>query len=93
MEFQWDEQKNQTNIRKHHISFQEAKTVFYDPFARVIYDPDHSEGEERFLILGFSSAARILVVCHCYRSPEETVRIISARKANRNEQEQYRSFL
>ncbi len=93
MEFQWDERKNQTNIEKHQISFQEAATVFYDPCARVIFDPDHSQEEERFIILGFSSAARILVVCHCYRGPEDSVRIISARKADRFEREQYRSFL
>ena len=70
----------------------EAKTVFYDEFARLIYDTDHSDEEERFILLGFSSTFRLLLVCHCYRENEQVVRIISARKANKSEQRQYRRF-
>ena len=87
--FEWDETKNITNIHKHKISFEEAQSVFYDPYARVIADTEHSEDEERFIILGMSQWLRILIVCHCYRKKDEVVRIISARKANRTETSQY----
>ena len=87
--FEWDPQKNRTNIQKHKISFEEAKTVFYDENARVIADPEHSEQEDRFIILGLSASLRLLVVCHCYREPDETIRIISARKATKNESKYY----
>ena len=83
--FDWDENKNQINKRKHKISFEEAKTVFYDEEALVIADPDHSQDEERFIILGYSSNANLLVVCHCYRDSDTVIRIISARKATRTE--------
>lgn len=88
--FEWDENKNEINKVKHNISFEEAKTVFYDEYALVRDDPDHSEDENRFLILGFSSLANMLVVSHCYRTEDEIIRIISARKATKNEAKQYR---
>ena len=87
--FEWDENKNNTNKRKHKVSFEEAKTVFEDVEALVIDDPDHSEEEERFIILGFSSKANLLVVCHCYRMDDTVIRIISARKATTRESKQY----
>lgn len=90
--FEWDENKNQINQKKHKISFEEAKTVFYDDEAIVIDDPEHSIEEDRFIILGFSKNARLLVVCHCYRASDTTIRIISARKATENEAKQYHEF-
>ena len=78
------------NLAKHGVSFDEAKTVFYDDCALIIADPDNSEAEDRFVILGFSANARILVVCHCYRDGEGVIRIISARKATRNESSHYK---
>lgn len=87
--FEWDENKNRTNQRKHKVSFDEAKTVFYDENARLIPDPDHSEVEERFIIMGLSNNLRMLVVVHCYREHDEVIRIISARKATRNEQKHH----
>jgi len=89
LRFEWDEQKNLLNIAKHQISFDEAKTVFSDVNARVIDDPDHSDDENRFIILGISQRLRILVVCHCYRERDEIIRIISARKATKNEVNSY----
>lgn len=83
--FEWDENKNRINQKKHGISFDEAKTVFYDEEALVIDDPEHSEEEERFIILGLSSRANLLVVCHCCRDSDTVIRIISARKATRTE--------
>jgi uncharacterized DUF497 family protein len=83
--FDWDDNKNKANIRKHGISFKEASTVFLDRNAIVIDDADHSENEERFVIIGFSAKPRLLVVCHCYREKETIIRIISARKADRQE--------
>ena len=88
--FEWDENKNRINQDKHKISFDEAKTVFYDMEAIVIDDPEHSEGEERFIILGLSKTAKLLVVCHCYRKSETVIRIISARKATKTETKQYK---
>ena len=87
--FEWDEDKNEDNIQKHGISFEEAMTVFDDDNALYKPDLDHSENEERFIILGFSMKPRLLVVCHCYRESETVIRIISARKANKSESEQY----
>lgn len=87
--FEWDENKNSSNKVKHGISFEEALTVFYDEDALYIDDPSHSEEEERFIILGVSQNANLLVVCHCYRESETVVRIISARKATKNESAQY----
>ncbi len=85
MHFVWDEAKDTANSKKHKVSFMEAQTVFEDPHALRIYDPDHSEEEDRFLLLGMSSVLRILVVCHCYRESDAQIRIISARKATKKE--------
>jgi len=87
--FTWDQQKSKSNEAKHQVSFDEAKTVFSDSHARIIADPDHSEDEDRFIILGISSRLRILVVCHCYRENDELIRIISARKATKKEASSY----
>ena len=87
--FEWDETKNQSNIRKHQVSFGEAKSVFYDPNALLIHDPDHSEDEDRFIMLGMSEKTRVLIVCHCYREHDEIIRVISARKANATEKTYY----
>lgn len=89
IKFEWDENKNRTNQNKHGISFTEAQTVFYDDEALVIDDPEHSEEEERFIILGLSNKANLLVVCHCYRASETVIRIISARKATKTESQYY----
>jgi hypothetical protein len=83
--FEWDEIKNRENKRKHGVSFDEAQTVFLDENAIRYYDPDHSEGEDRFIMLGISFTLRVLVVCHCYRSENKVIRIVSARKANKKE--------
>ncbi|MCD8119220.1 MAG: BrnT family toxin [Lachnospiraceae bacterium] len=90
--FEWDENKNRINKIKHGISFEEASSVFYDEDAIVISDPDHSEVEERFLILGLSRKANLLVVCHCCRNSDSVIRLISARKANRQEAKQYEEY-
>ena len=82
---EWDEAKNRDNVRKHKVSFQEAATVFYDERALLLADPDHSDEEDRFILLGLSSTLRLLVVCHCYRRGSESIRIISARKATKPE--------
>lgn len=87
--FEWDENKNRINQRKHGVSFEEAKTVFYDGEAIVIDDPEHSKEEDRFIILGLSSRANLLVVCHCCRASETVIRIISARKATKTEAKFY----
>ena len=89
LRFEWDDNKNRTNQQKHKISFEEAQTVFYDEYGLLIPDPDHSGEEERFILLGFSQAANMLVVCHCYRQSESVIRIISARKATANEERAY----
>ena len=89
MKIIWDEKKNHDNILKHKISFEEAQTVFYDPEGKIISDPDHSTEEDRFIILGLSKMLNLLVVCHCYRENDEIIRIISARKATKNESKQY----
>lgn len=89
LNFEWDSQKNQINQKKHQVSFEEARTVFYDDNAKVIDDPEHSTNEERFIILGLSQKANLLVVCHCYRVSESLIRIISARKATKRETMQY----
>jgi uncharacterized protein len=89
LRFEWDERKNAANRRKHGISFAEAKTAFLDENARVIPDPEHSEEEERFVLLGLSISVRVLIVCHCYRKGGDVIRIISARKADHDEIEQY----
>lgn len=88
LRFEWDARKEAVNLKKHGISFDEAKTVFTDEFARLIADPDHSEDEDRFILLGASIHSRLLVVCHCIRE-DDTIRIISARKADRQERSVY----
>jgi uncharacterized protein len=87
--FEWDEKKNRQNIRKHGVSFEEAQSVFLDDHAMRFSDPDHSEDEDRFLMLGLSFTLRVLVVCHCYRERDVVIRIISARKATRQERVHY----
>lgn len=89
LHFEWDEAKAKANVKKHGVSFEEAKSVFLDDQARMIPDPDHSAEEERFILLGFSSSLKLLVVCHCYRAGERIIRIISARKATRTETQIY----
>ena len=89
IKFEWDELKNIKSRRKHDVDFIEALSVFYDEDALLISDPSHSEFEERFILLGMSSLANLLIVCHCYKSNDEIVRIISARKATENEAKQY----
>ncbi len=90
LEFEWDPRKNRANLRKHRVAFEEARSVFFDEDALVASDPDHSDEEDRFLIIGFSIRARMLLVCFCERRGGHVIRIISARKATRKEQYQYR---
>ena len=85
----WDSRKNEANQKKHGISFEEAQTVFLDENALEFFDPDHSITEDRFLMLGLSANLRILVICHCYRQSDSVIRIISARKATKKEQQFY----
>ncbi|MCL2426722.1 MAG: BrnT family toxin [Oscillospiraceae bacterium] len=87
--FAWDEDKQDSNVKKHKITFMEAATVFEDENALIINDPEHSQDEDRFIIIGFSENARLLIVCHCYRDNDSVIRIISARKANRRERKGY----
>jgi uncharacterized protein len=87
--FVWDEVKSQANVSKHGVSFEEARTVFFDEDARLMHDPDHSKAEDRFVLLGMSRKPRLLIVCHCYRKDDQLIRIISARKATRTEARQY----
>ena len=89
LRFTWDKSKSKANQKKHGISFEEAQTVFFDENAIEYFDPDHSESEDRFLLLGLSSSLRIVVVSHCYRKREFLIRIISARKATKKEQKVY----
>ena len=85
LRFEWDERKNKGNRTKHGVWFEEAQSVFSDLHARLFHDPEHSEGEDRFILFGVSSAERTLVVVHCYREADSLIRIISARKATRKE--------
>jgi len=87
--FAWDERKAAANQENHRVSFEEARSVFFDDRARLIDDPDHSEDEQRFVLLGLSNALRLLLVCHCYRSDGNVIRIISARKATARESQSY----
>lgn len=91
LDFTWDVSKAAANKTKHGVSFEEAKTVFLDESARLIADPDHSEAEDRYVLLGLSARLRILLVCHVYRRGS-TIRIISARKANSEERREYEGF-
>lgn len=89
LSFEWDSKKAETNARKHGVTFEEAKTVFFDDRALVIPDPDHSENEDRFIILGESGQSRMLVVVHCFRRSSTVIRLISARRAGTKEQKPY----
>ncbi len=89
LRFEWDDRKNASNGAKHGVTFEEASTIFTDERALLLDDPDHSLVEPRFILLGSSVMARILVVCHCYRASHSVIRIISARRANRKEKEKY----
>ena len=91
--FSWDDRKDRANQRKHGVSFEEAATAFADENARLKHDPDHSQDENRFILLGFSAKLRLLIVAHAWRQDETEVRIISARKAIRKERKQYGEFL
>ena len=90
--FDWDNQKARVNARKHGVSFEEAQTVFYDENARLRYDPDHSIDKDQYILLGISSALRLLVVSHVYREKKEVIRLISARQATKQEGQQYCKF-
>ena len=90
MRFEWDPVKAASNAKKHKVTFEMAKTVFYDDFAVQFFDEEHSSDEERFLLLGMTSDARLLLVCHCEREDGEVIRIISARKATETESQYYR---
>jgi uncharacterized protein len=87
--FDWDNKKDKTNIKKHGVSFEEALTAFYDENAIQYFDPDHSDEEDRFILLGISYKLKILVVCHCFRENDSVIRIISARKADKDEEYEY----
>ena len=89
LRFEWDERKNRTNRKKHGVDFEEARSAFYDEYAIQFFDPDHSDDEDRFILLGMSFKLRTLVVCHCFREGEVTVRIVSARRADRAEEQEY----
>ena len=93
IQFNWNKNKAKINLTKHKISFEEAQSVFDDDNARLVYDPDHSENEDRFIILGLSCKLKILTVVHCYRDNENNIRIISARKSTKKEQKQYKEYL
>jgi uncharacterized DUF497 family protein len=89
IEFEWSQAKARSNLRKHGVSFEEAKSVFYDEYARQFFDEDHSKDEERFILLGKSNRSRILIVCHCERETGDIIRIISARRATAKERKFY----
>jgi uncharacterized DUF497 family protein len=89
MRFEWDATKEKANRRKHGISFEEAQTVFFDEHAIEFFDPDHSEDEDRFVLLGMSFKLRLVVVCHCFRESETVVRLFSARPADKSEEREY----
>ena len=91
--YEWDPRKSRSNKAKHGVSFEEARTAFLDEHARVIPDVEHSEEEDRFILLGMSIELRVLVVCHCYRESDQLVRIISARRADASERRQYAEYL
>ncbi len=90
LSFEWDSNKATENYKKHGVTFKEAQTVFFDDYAVEFYDDEHSEWEDRFLLLGLSAKLRLLMVCHSYREHESTIRIISARKATKNESKHYK---
>jgi uncharacterized protein len=90
IKFEWDTEKATSNVKKHGVSFEAAQSVFYDEFAIQFFDGESSDSEDRFLMLGFSDEASLLMVCHCERDQGMTIRIISARKATKNESKHYR---
>ena len=89
IKFEWDRAKALANLKKHGITFEEAQSVFYDDYAIQFFDNEHSDNEERFLLLGTSSNAKLLLVCHCERDSGDVLRIISARKATKRESAHY----
>lgn len=89
LRFEWDTKKDKTNINKHSISFDDASTVFYDEYAIQFFDPEHSDDEDRFILLGSGFNFKTLIVCHCFREEETVIHIISARKADKDEDEFY----
>jgi len=93
LKFDWDKNKATKNLVKHKVSFEEAQSVFDDDFARLIPDPDHSESEERFILLGLSCSLKVLVVVHCYKDEDNIIRLISARKATKPESKTYKEYL
>ena len=90
IKFEWDASKAESNIKKHGVYFASAQSVFYDDFAVQFFDEDNAISEDRFLMLGFSDEASLLMVCHCEREQGLVIRIISARKATKNESKHYR---
>jgi len=89
IQFEWDKRKEKANVKKDGISFEEARTVFFDENAIQFFDPDHSDEEDRFIMLGLSFKLKIIVVCHCFRESDTVIRIISARKADEDEEHEY----
>ena len=89
LRFEWDKRKEKTNIKKHGVSFEEAQAVFFDENAIQFFDPDHSDDEDRFILLGISFKLRLLVICHCFRKSDTVIRIISARRADGDEENEY----
>ncbi len=89
MKFDWDPEKNEINVKKHGVNFEEAETVFEDERAVTLFDEEHSTSEDRFKIIGMSRKLRELMVCYCYRNGDEITRIISARRASKNESKLY----
>lgn len=92
IKFEWDENKNKINMAKHGIALEEAATVFYDDDAIMFDDPEHSMEEDRFLILGITRHMNLCIVSHCYRDGDSIIRIISARKATKNEAKTYNRY-
>jgi uncharacterized DUF497 family protein len=93
LRYEWDERKNRANRRKHGVAFEEARTAFLDENARRVSDPDHSIGEDRYILVGLSIRLRLLVVCHSFRESERVIRFISARKADPSERRDYSRWL
>ena len=93
VDFDWDPCKADINLQKHGISFEEASSAFYDDRARIMYDPDHSQDEDRYILLGVSEESRLLMVCHICKENDQLIRIISARCATKDERRQYQEFL
>ena len=89
LRFDWDLKKAETNLKKHGVSFEEAQSTFYDEWAILYDDPDHSEDEDRFLLLGMGMRLQVLIVSHCYREGESVIRLISARPAHAEEEKEY----